>query len=142
MINSARKPIMYVICKEFSFAYAHRLMGDVGKCKNIHGHTGKVCVYLKSENLDEKDMVCHFDNVKNSVGKWIEENLDHKLLLNKNDPLTNELERLGEKFVSLDFNPTAEKIAQLIFERCKKMGMTISSVEVWESETAMGRFEQ
>ncbi|MFH1874964.1 MAG: 6-carboxytetrahydropterin synthase [Pseudomonadota bacterium] len=132
---------MFTISKAFSFCYGHRLKGDKGKCKNLHGHTAKVVLYLEAAALDENGMVCHFDDLKNSLGKWINDNLDHALLLAQDDPLVPILKPHNEKIYLLEGRPTAENIAKLIHDQAQDMGHTLSKVEVWESETSRAVYQ-
>lgn len=131
---------MFSISKTFQFCYGHRLVGDTGRCKNLHGHTAKVEITVCSEKTDECGMVLHFDRLKETIGKWISENLDHTMLLCKNDPAAKLLMLAGEKVFLVDDNPTAENIAKIIFFRSKEMGIPVSTVEVWESDTSKARF--
>jgi 6-pyruvoyltetrahydropterin/6-carboxytetrahydropterin synthase len=131
---------MFTISKSFSFCYGHRLLGDKGKCKNLHGHTARAVVFIESRSLDEQGMVCHFDRLKVGIGKWINENLDHAMLLSKNDPAADALKKIGERIFVMDENPTAENIAKLIYEKVRSEGNDVSRVEVWESETAKAIF--
>lgn len=131
---------MYSISKSFSFCYGHRLLGDKGKCRNLHGHTAKVVIHLESGILDENGMVCHFDNLKNTIGKWIEENLDHAMLLSKDDPAAKVLKEIGERLYVMETNPTAESIAKLIHTQAKSQKLPVARVEMWESDTAKASY--
>ncbi len=127
---------MFTVSKTFSFCYGHRLLGDEGKCRHLHGHTGRATFVLGSDELDEKGMVFHFDRLKETVGKWIEENLDHVLLLHKDDPVADLLKTKDERFLAMDSNPTAESIAKMLFDTAVKFNLPIVQVEVWESDTS------
>jgi 6-pyruvoyltetrahydropterin/6-carboxytetrahydropterin synthase len=131
---------MYTVSKSFSFCYGHRLYGDVGKCRHMHGHTGRATFTLASEELDELSMVLHFDRLKETIGRWISENIDHTLLLNKKDPIALALRERGERFMELDGNPTAERIARMLFDVAKGFDLPIRSVDVWESESSKASF--
>ena len=132
---------MYSVSKTFSFCYGHRLLNDHGKCRHLHGHTARVTLTLGGDKLDEKGMVFHFDCLKETMGAWIEKNLDHTLLLSKNDPVIDALKQTGERFYELPTNPTAENIARLLFDVAKKQGIPIAKVEMWESETSRATYE-
>jgi 6-pyruvoyltetrahydropterin/6-carboxytetrahydropterin synthase len=132
---------MFSISKSFSFCYGHRLLGDKGKCRNLHGHTARVVIHLESEGLDENGMVCHFDNLKGTIGKWIEENLDHSMLLSKDDPAAKALKELDERLYVMETNPTAENIARLIHDQAISQRLPVTRVEMWESDTAKAVFE-
>lgn len=127
---------MFSVSKSFSFCYGHRLLGDKGKCRHLHGHTAKVTISLGTETLDDKGMVYHFDQLKQTIGKWIEENLDHSMLLAKNDPALETLRGIGERVFVMDQNPTAENIAKLIHDQARSHGLPAKCVEIWESDTA------
>lgn len=133
---------MYSVSKTFSFCYGHRLLNDPGKCGGLHGHTAKATIMIQSDKLDGKGMVYHFDVIKQKVGKWIEKNLDHKMLLSNKDPLLKILQENGEKVVTTDNNPTAEHIAKLIFDHARKEELPVSSVEVWESPTSKATYNK
>ena len=77
---------MFSISKSFSFCYGHRLLGDKGKCRHFHGHTARIVILLAAEILDDHGMVYHFDRLKETIGTWIDEKLDHAMLLSKKDP--------------------------------------------------------
>ena len=127
---------MFLISKSFSFCYGHRLMGDKGKCRHLHGHTAKAVLFLETEELDKDGMVCHFDRLKETIGKWIEENLDHSMLLSKNDPAAAALQKSGERIFIMDQNPTAENIAKLVYDKASAEGLPVTRIEMWESDTA------
>ncbi len=127
---------MYTVSKTFSFCYGHRLLRDAGRCRHLHGHTAAATFTLGSRALDAQGMVVHFDRLKETVGRWISENLDHTLLLCREDPLAAALTAAGERFRELDQNPTAENIARLLFDSAAGFDLPVVSVEVWESETA------
>lgn len=132
---------MTSVSKTFSFCYAHRLPGDEGRCRHLHGHTARATVTF-SGPLDDQGMVVHFDRIKATIGRWIAENLDHTLLLGKDDPLVKLLHDAGERVHAMPSNPTAENIAQLLFERAKRFDLPVVAVEVWESETAKATYTQ
>lgn len=127
---------MYSVSKTFTFCYGHRLVGDPGKCARIHGHSANVTITLESEDLDEAGMVCHFNVLKERVGGWIEETLDHRMILCKDDAFAKVLRTASEEYVEVDFNPTAENLARFIFERSVEQGLPVKEVELWESPTS------
>ncbi|MFA5103653.1 MAG: 6-carboxytetrahydropterin synthase QueD [Candidatus Margulisiibacteriota bacterium] len=136
---------MYEITIEDTFASAHQLVGYEGPCENIHGHTWKVEVSLKGDNLDKLGMLFDFKKAKN-VLKDILSGFDHKNL--------NELKYFVKE------NPTAENIARTIYDlysdKMKIVGAPclpagriheppsqspyLSKVTVWESETTCATY--
>jgi 6-pyruvoyltetrahydropterin/6-carboxytetrahydropterin synthase len=131
---------MFRVTKEIHFCYGHRLLNYAGKCRHLHGHNGKAVVTLEAAALDALGMVVDFSAIKRVIGKWIDDALDHRLLLHRDDPIIPELLRQGEPFVTLDVNPTAENIARLIFERAAAHGMPVTEVTLWETEAAFATY--
>lgn len=133
---------MYTVSKTFTFCYGHRLLGDEGRCRHLHGHTGQVTFTLGSDKLDERGMVFHFDRLKETIGGWISENLDHTMLLKRDDPVAEAMRQGGERFMEMDANPTAENIARMLFDKAKGFDLPVMSVEVWESETSRATYSK
>ena len=131
---------VWKIAKEIHFCYGHRLLNYDGKCRNLHGHNGKAVITLEGPDLDELGMLVDFTEVKRVIGRWIDETLDHRMLLHKDDPVIPELRRQGEPFVELDVNPTAENIARLIFERTAAAGFPVVAVTLWETESSSATY--
>jgi len=99
---------MFRVTREFEFCFGHRLRDYPGKCRNIHGHNAKVAVTLEFDSLDRLGMVVDFVEIKRVLAGWIEETLDHTLLLQNDDPLVKTLQAAGEKVLPLDVTPTTE----------------------------------
>jgi 6-pyruvoyltetrahydropterin/6-carboxytetrahydropterin synthase len=56
------------------------------KCRHQHGHQGLLNVYLESDELNMQGMVFDFVNL-NFVKKFIDDVVDHKMILDIQDPL-------------------------------------------------------
>jgi len=124
---------MYQVTRVIHFCYGHRLMNYQGKCRHLHGHNGKVEIELSRDALDQRGMVMDFDEIKRSIQSWIDQELDHKMLLRKDDPAIPALTQLGEPLYLLQDNPTAERIAQLIFEYAQSQQFPVTAVRLWET---------
>src|SRR6266487_852817 len=98
---------MFRVSREIDFCYGHRLPNYAGKCKHLHGHNGRAVITLEAAGLDPRGMGVDFADVKAVIGKWVDDTLDHKMLLHRDDPVIPELKRQGEPFVPLPVNPTA-----------------------------------
>jgi 6-pyruvoyltetrahydropterin/6-carboxytetrahydropterin synthase len=133
---------MYKISREISFCYGHRLLNYEGKCRNLHGHNGVAVITLDSAKLDELGMVADFSDVKNVVSPWLDRELDHRMLLHKDDPLVPILKEQGEPIKVLDNNPTAENIARYIFDFVKESGFPVSNVVLWETPNCSATYSQ
>ncbi|HVO33015.1 MAG TPA: 6-carboxytetrahydropterin synthase [Elusimicrobiota bacterium] len=133
---------MFHAAKEIQFCYGHRLLNYAGKCRNFHGHNGTVEVKISTPSLDARSMVRDFSEIKSILKAWIDEHLDHRMILNEKDPLRATLEKAGEPTFVLPENPTAENIARLIYETAKKSGLPVSSVTLWETPNSFATYEE
>jgi 6-pyruvoyltetrahydropterin/6-carboxytetrahydropterin synthase len=124
---------MYSVTREIHFCYGHRLLNYRGKCRHLHGHNGRVEIELASERLNDLGMVVDFEEIKRVVQYWIDEELDHKMILCRKDPLIPSLEALKESFYLIDENPTAEAIARLIFDYAVSQKLPVVEVRLWET---------
>ena len=127
---------MYSVTKTISFCYGHRLLNYAGKCKHLHGHNGRAEILLEASVLDARGMVIDFSDIKNIVGRFIDEQLDHRIILCKEDKLLPFLKQTGEAYFEMDTNPTAENIAKLIFDFGRSKDLPILSVTLWETDTS------
>lgn len=126
----------YSVTRLIHFCYGHRLLDYAGKCRVLHGHNGRLEVTIESRRLDSLGMVVDFEEIKRKVQKWVDAELDHRTLLNRKDPLTKVLKDLGEPFVEMDGNPTAERIARLVFDYARAQGLPVTEVKLWETENS------
>lgn len=133
---------MYTITKDIYFCYGHRLMHHPGKCRHLHGHSVKAAITVKAEALDAQGMVLDFAEVSRIAGDYIEAQLDHNLLLHRDDPLVPVLEAQGERFLLLDEHPTAEYLARLIHDVVKDRGLSVIQVTLWETASAAATYAE
>lgn len=131
---------MFHVTKEIYFCYGHRLLNYRGKCRYFHGHNGKVEVQLSAEKLDEKGMVRDFGEIKDILQSWVDEVLDHRMILHENDPLRATLEKAGEPVFILKTNPTAENIARTIYETAQSKGLPVTRVTLWETPNSFATY--
>jgi 6-pyruvoyltetrahydropterin/6-carboxytetrahydropterin synthase len=124
---------MFRVTREIDFCYGHRLLNYDGKCKYLHGHNGRAVIALESAELDERGMVLDFTDIKQVVSRWIDDNLDHHMILHRDDPAVPALVKLGEPLFLLDVNPTAENIARVIFAFSRSQGFPIVEARLWET---------
>ena len=124
---------MFQVTREIDFCYGHRLLNYEGKCKYLHGHNGRVVITIEAESLDDRGMVLDFSDIKRVVSTWIDENLDHRMLLNRDDPVIPMLQELGEPLFLFDANPTAENIARLIHEFTAAQDFPVVETRLWET---------
>jgi len=95
----------HIIDKSFNFCYGHRVhnqqldtkfteSGDAClKCRHLHGHEGLIKVFLEEitpgENINRIGMVTDFKHL-GWFKNFIDDVLDHKMILDINDPLNSE----------------------------------------------------
>lgn len=158
---------IHTITRSFSFDYAHRLPGHPGKCRNIHGHRGVLEVTLRSRIWDTRTgMLLDFGDFKCDVGKWVDSNWDHALLLHKEDGLwkllNDNLQVFGSanpvglepgpigywspKICLLDDPPTVEVMSKMaaveIGKEVKKLykGLEVQKVKLFETENSWAEY--
>lgn len=134
------------VTKEFSFDMAHALHNYDGLCRNIHGHTYRFQVTLIGEpNAVAGDpklgMVIDFSTLKSIVRSEIVERFDHSLVVSKAQDLPRENVSFqhSDKFIVVDFQPTAENLVIYFAERIAgrlPQGMELHSARLWETPTS------
>lgn len=87
------------ISKEFDFCYGHRVwsqnlnadysLDSCLMCRHLHGHQGKIIVYLSADELNS-GMVTDFKHL-NWFKQFLDDTLDHKFIIDINDPLYHTL---------------------------------------------------
>lgn len=125
--------MLYRVTREIDFCYGHRLLDYEGKCRHLHGHNGRAVITIESPELDHRGMVLDFSDIKKDVSTWIDEHLDHRMILNQADPVVPILQEMGEPLYLIDTNPTAENIARIIYEYTASRSYPVSQVSLWET---------
>ena len=133
---------MYSVTKEIHFCYGHRLLNHKGKCKNLHGHNATAVIKLESKQLDELGMVVDFADIGDYVKSWLDEHIDHKMLLHRDDPFLPAVQDAGEPVFVMDTNPTAENIARMIFDYVEQGGFPVVEVALHETDSALASYRK
>jgi 6-pyruvoyltetrahydropterin/6-carboxytetrahydropterin synthase len=133
---------VFSVTRELTFCYGHRLLEYSGKCRHLHGHNGRAVITLATEQLDSLGMVMDFTRLKHIVGGWIDDNLDHCMLLHRDDPVLPFLRQQGEPVFVMDVNPTAENIARLIFDYTLVQGFPVTEVKLWETDSCFATYSK
>lgn len=131
---------MYSVTKRIDFCYGHRLLDYDGVCKHPHGHNAVAEIEIRTDALDVRNMVMDFRDIKQLMKGWIDRELDHRMILRHDDPLVAPLRALGEPIHILDSNPTVERIARLLFEVARELGLSVVRVTVWETPTSWATY--
>ena len=125
--------IMFRVSREIDFCYGHRLLNYDGKCRYLHGHNGRAVITIESDQLDHRGMVLDFSDIRKVVSSWIDDHLDHRMILHREDPAVPFLQELQEPLHLIETNPTAENIARLIFDFAQGEGFPVLDVRLWET---------
>ena len=114
---------MFEICIKDHIASAHFLPGYDGMCKNLHGHTWKIEVFIVGEKLDNVGLLADFAVLKKKLKEFLS-HIDHVCL--------NDLPYFKKN------NPSTENIAKYIYEHFSREihPLKLSKVQVWESDLA------
>jgi 6-pyruvoyltetrahydropterin/6-carboxytetrahydropterin synthase len=131
---------MFRVTREIAFCYGHRLLNYQGKCRHLHGHNARAVITLQGAELDSRGMLVDFADIKEKIHRWIDENLDHNMLLGAEDPLLPALRERGERVFVMECNPTAENIARLIFRKTREAGLPVVEVVLWETENCFAAY--
>ena len=115
-------------------------MNYEGECRHLHGHNGRIEVDIEADETDYRGMVVDFADIRDVVKTWIDDNLDHRMILNREDPLVAVLTELGEAHYVIDANPTAENIAAHIHEMTSSDSLYISEIRLWETPNSYATF--
>ncbi len=132
----------HAVTKVIHFSYGHRLVDYDGPCRHLHGHNGVIEVDIVADSLDARGMVVDFAEVRDVVKRWVDENLDHRMLLCRDDPAVAVLRDMGEPLYLLDHNPTAENIAREVFTRARESGLAVSEVRLWETPSSRATYRE
>ena len=124
---------MFEIVKHIDFCFGHRLLDYEGKCNQPHGHNGRAEIRLRAESLDGLGMVADFRDVRRTVEAWINANLDHRMILQRGDPLIDAIEGLGQRAFVMAENPTTENLARMLFQQVQQLGLPVVAVTLWET---------
>ena len=73
--------LMMICTRKLEFDSAHRVMEHESKCKMLHGHRYVVEASFAAKELDEIGRIIDFGLIREILGKWIDDNLDHNAIL-------------------------------------------------------------
>jgi 6-pyruvoyltetrahydropterin/6-carboxytetrahydropterin synthase len=112
---------MMTLYKEFSFDAAHFLpnVPEGHKCKEIHGHTYSLKIFVAGKIQSDLGWVLDYGDLKEAVEPVVKQ-LDHTLL--------NQIPGLE--------NPTSELLAIWIWDKIKPVLPLLSKIELKETPTS------
>ena len=111
------------ITRKGNFDSGHRVMNEFMKCFNIHGHTYLYELTFSFENMEEIGYAIDFKEIKRVFCQWIDDILDHGMILNpKDELLIQTTKQYGTKLWEMSLNgkdeycnPSVENIAKEVF---------------------------
>lgn len=114
---------MQFISRKGNFDSGHRVMNEKFKCFNVHGHTYLYELVFEFDSMKEIGYNIDFKEIKRVGCQWIDDLLDHGMILN---PLDKELIgtciSLESKYWLMSLNgsaeycnPSVENIAKEVF---------------------------
>lgn len=139
------------ISRKGNFDSGHRVMNEFMKCYNIHGHTYLYELTFSFENMQEIGYAIDFKEVKRVFCQWIDDILDHGMILNPHDTkLIETTKEYGTKLWLMSLNgegeycnPSVENIAKEVFLAIgalttvlygdARTGLTIHNVKIYET---------
>ena len=137
---------MYRVERRFTLPIGHRLSLHDGRCSSIHGHNFVVLVGVMSKELNENYMVIDFSHLK-AVVDGLLDRLDHCLMINQTDfELGKKLRNMGMRVLNVDYDPTAEKISEDLYNQLgktlKKMypEVELEYVTIYENENSKATY--
>jgi len=111
------------ITRKGSFDSGHRVMNERMKCFNIHGHTYLYELEFEFNEMEEIGYAIDFKEIKRVGCQWIDDILDHGMILNPQDTkLIETTKDYGTKMWLMSLsgkgqycNPSVENIAKEVF---------------------------
>ncbi len=135
---------MYKIEKRFTLPIGHRLSKHLGRCSSIHGHNFSVLIGVKSEMLNDNDMVIDFSDLKKIVNEILDE-WDHTLLVNNTDTSIIDLcQSDNMRCIPFSFDPTAEMLSKVLYDvigqRFSCTSIRMDYVTLFENENSKATY--
>ena len=116
-------PTTQEIVRKGTFDAGHRVMNERMKCYNLHGHTYHYELKFSYTKAEDIGYAIDFKEIKRVGCQWIEDKLDHGMILNPEDhKVFLACDATNSKVWEMSLNgsgqycnPTAENIAKEIF---------------------------
>ena len=136
---------MQHITRKGTFDSGHRVMNERMKCFNIHGHTYLYELAFKFDDMEDIGYALDFKEIKRVGCQWIDDLLDHGMILNpKDDVVIEATKKTGSKLWLMSLagedycNPSVENLArevllaqQILFEQYPML--KVSHLKLYET---------
>lgn len=128
------------ISRKGSFDSGHRVMNEKMKCFNMHGHTYLYELTFAFSSMEEIGYAIDFKEIKRVACQWIDDILDHGMILNPEDSdVIKATEATGSKMWLMSLNgkgkycnPSVENIAKEIFLAMECLFMSYPALMIKE----------
>jgi 6-pyruvoyltetrahydropterin/6-carboxytetrahydropterin synthase len=128
---------MNTCTRRLEWDMGHRVPLHSGKCRSPHGHRYAAEVTCRASALTPEGFVVDFGVVKQLLGGWIDDHLDHAFSVQERDPLESALRGVDAKLFIMRDAPTAEHLAALLLERGRNLlfsqNVEVVRVRVYET---------
>jgi len=133
---------MITCCRKIQFCSGHRVLGHESKCANLHGHNYIIWIHAAAKELDSLGRIIDFSVLKERIGKWIDDNWDHTMIIYEKDynliPVLQLFETTKKVWIA-PFNPTAENMADHILRVVAPLvladtNIVVEHIELFETE--------
>lgn len=133
------------ITRKCTFDSGHRVMNERMKCFNLHGHTYICKLTFEFNEMHDIGYAIDFKEIKRIGCQWIDDILDHGMILNPHDTTVIKCAKDTNSKLWLmslngtDYcNPSAENISKEIFLAMKILfsefhNLKIKKVKLWET---------
>ncbi len=119
---------------------AHRNEELADKCSRLHGHAYRFVCHFKVIRQPGSAITTLFNDFDSKVEVMFKNEFDHRMLLNKNDPLFDVLDDhdlLGELDPRvLPFPSSVENLAFYLFGKILFFGFNLQTLEIKETDTS------
>lgn len=142
----------YSVSKEVEFDAGHRVPEHKSKCRNPHGHRYRVRATVSGqlrEHGSDTGMVFDFGDLKTILVEQVHDRFDHGFIVYERDTAMKAALDVGGtadvtpwNVIVVGYVPTAENLAADIWRTLARAlagyaGLTLDSVEVWETPTGL-----
>jgi len=137
---------MQYISRKGNFDSGHRVMNEKFKCFNVHGHTYLYELTFEFNSMEEIGYNIDFKEIKRVGCQWIDDMLDHGMILNpKDELLIAPCSALNSKLWLMTLNgafnycnPSVENIAKEVFLALEYLfedhkGLKLHEVTIYET---------
>lgn len=128
------------ITRKCTFDSGHRVMNERMKCFNMHGHTYHCELTFEFNEMEHIGYAIDFKEIKRVGCQWIDDILDHGMILNPHDyKLIETTKEYGSKLWLMSLNgkdeycnPSVENIAKEIFLAMMVLFQSYENIKIHE----------